>query len=121
MIQKSFCEASHRHSHWHRHRHSHTPTQSHSNSHRHVFYYLVTWGASLPIIAYKYMINYIAVAVAVAVSGGVAVPVVVPVLWLCQWLCLCWPHKKFFNQKDFLVNVWGYCPTVVNVVYVIHL
>ena len=40
------------------------------------------------------------VAVAVAVSGGVAVPVAVPVAGLT---------KRFFNQKDFLVNVWGYC------------
>ena len=40
-----------------------------------------------------------AVAVAVAVSGGVAVPVAVPVAGLT---------KRFFNQKDFLINVWGY-------------
>ena len=41
-----------------------------------------------------------AVAVAVAVSGGVAVPVAaaVPVAGLT---------KRFFNQKDFLINVWG--------------
>ena len=40
-------------------------------------------------------------AVAVAVSGGraVAVPVAVPVAGLT---------KRFFNQKDFLINVWGY-------------
>ena len=36
-----------------------------------------------------------AVAVAVAVSGGVAVPVA-------------GLTKGFFNQKDFLINVWGY-------------
>ena len=40
-----------------------------------------------------------AVAVAVAVSGGVAVSVAVPVAGLI---------KRFFNQKDFLINVWGY-------------
>ena len=40
-----------------------------------------------------------AVAVAVAVSGGVAVQVAVPVAGLT---------KTFFNQKDFLINVWGY-------------
>ena len=40
-----------------------------------------------------------AVAVAVAVSGGVAVPVPVPVAGIT---------KRFFNQKDFLINVWGY-------------
>ena len=39
-----------------------------------------------------------AVAVAVAVSGGVAVPVAVPVAGL---------PKRFLNQKDFLINVWG--------------
>ena len=38
-------------------------------------------------------------AVAVAMSGGVAVPVAVPVAGLT---------KRFFNQKDFLINVWGY-------------
>ena len=43
-----------------------------------------------------------AVAVAVAVSGGVAVPVAVPVAGLT---------KRFFNQKDFLINVWGYAIT----------
>ena len=46
------------------------------------------------------MMKYMAVAVAVAVSGGVAVPVAVPVAGLT---------KRFFNQKDFLINVWGYC------------
>ena len=40
-----------------------------------------------------------AVAVAVAVSGGVAVPVAVPMAGLT---------KRFFHQKDFLINVWGY-------------
>ena len=40
-----------------------------------------------------------AVAVAVAVSGGVAVPVAVPVAGLTE---------RFFNQKYFLINVWGY-------------
>ena len=35
------------------------------------------------------------VAVAVAVSGGVAVPVA-------------GLTKRFFNRKDFLINVWGY-------------
>ena len=53
------------------------------------------------------MIKYMAVAIAVAVSGGVAVPdseavavpVAVPVAGLTQ---------RFFNQKDFLINVWGY-------------
>ena len=39
-----------------------------------------------------------AVAVAVAVSGGVAMPVAVPVAGLT---------KIFFNQPDFLINVWG--------------
>ena len=43
-----------------------------------------------------------AVAVAVAVSGGVAVPVAVPVAGLA---------KRFFNQKDFLITVWGYQKT----------
>ena len=40
------------------------------------------------------MIKYMAVAVAVAVSGGVAVPVA-------------GLTKRFFNQKDVLINVWG--------------
>ena len=44
----------------------------------------------------------VAVAVAVAVSGGGAVAVAVAVAGLT---------KRFFNhiQKDFLINVWGYC------------
>ena len=89
LIKKSFCEASHRH--------SHTPTHSHSKSHSYVFYYLhCSYRRSPP---YKYMIKYTAVAVAVAVRGGVAVPVAVPVAGLT---------KRFFNQKDFLINVWGY-------------
>ena len=50
------------------------------------------------------MIKYMAVAVAVAVSGGVAVPVGVPVAVPVAGLT-----KRFFNQKDFLINVWGYC------------
>ena len=33
----------------------------------------------------------------------VAVPVAVPVAGLT---------KKFFNQKDFLINVWGYSPSI---------
>ena len=45
-----------------------------------------------------------AVAVAVAVSGGVAVPVAVPVAGLT---------KKNFNQKDFLINVWGLLDSAV--------
>ena len=47
------------------------------------------------------MIKYMAVAFAVAgaVSGGGAVAVAVPVAGLT---------KRFFNQKDFLINVWGY-------------
>ena len=44
-----------------------------------------------------------AVAVAVAVSGGVAVPVPVPVAVPVAGLT-----KRFFNQKDFLIKVWGY-------------
>ena len=40
----------------------------------------------------------VAVAVAVAVSGGGAVAVAVPVAGLT---------KRFFNQKDFSINVWG--------------
>ena len=44
------------------------------------------------------------VAIAVAVSGGVAVPVAVPVAGLT---------KRFFNQKDFLINVWDYSETLV--------
>ena len=47
---------------------------------------------------YDLIVKYMAVAVAVAVSGGVAVPVAVPVAGLT---------KRFFNQKDFLINVWG--------------
>ena len=43
-----------------------------------------------------------AVAVAVAVSGGVAVPVAVPVALPVAGLT-----KRVFNQKDFLINVWG--------------
>ena len=43
-----------------------------------------------------------AVADAVAVSGGVAVPVTVPVAVPVAGLT-----KRFFNQKDFLINVWG--------------
>ena len=49
---------------------------------------------------YKYIVKYmaVAVAVAVAVSGGGAVAVA-------------GLTKRFFNhiQKDFLINVWGYC------------
>ena len=41
-------------------------------------------------------------AVAVAVSGGVAMPVAVPVAVPVAGLT-----KRFFNQKDFLINVWG--------------
>ena len=48
------------------------------------------------------MIKYMAVAVAVAVSGGVAVPVAVPLAVPVAGLT-----KRFFNQKDFLINVWG--------------
>ena len=48
------------------------------------------------------MIKYMAVAVAVAVSGGVAVPLAVPVAVPVAGLT-----KRFFNQKDFLINVWG--------------
>ena len=46
------------------------------------------------------MIKYmaVAVAVAVAVSGVGAVAVAVPVAGLT---------KRFFNQKDFLIDVWG--------------
>ena len=43
-----------------------------------------------------------AVAVAVAVSGGVAVPVAVAVAVPVAGFT-----KGFFNQKDFLINVWG--------------
>ena len=43
-----------------------------------------------------------AVAVAVAVSGGVAVPEAVPVAVPVAGLT-----KRFCNQKDYLVNVWG--------------
>ena len=51
------------------------------------------------------MIKYmaVAVAVAVAVSGGVAVPVAVAVAVPVAGLT-----KRFFNQKDFLINAWGY-------------
>ena len=42
------------------------------------------------------------VAVAVAVNGGVAVPVAVPMAVPVAGLT-----KKSFNQKDFLINVWG--------------
>ena len=45
------------------------------------------------------MIKYMAV----AVSGGVAVPVAVPVALPVAGLT-----KRFFNQKDFLINVRGY-------------
>ena len=48
------------------------------------------------------MIKYMAVAVAVAVGGGVALPVAVPVAVAVAGLT-----KRFFNQKDFLINVWG--------------
>ena len=51
----------------------------------------------------KYMAVAFAVAVAVAVSGGVAVPVALPVAVPVAGLT-----KRFFNQKDFLINVWGY-------------
>ena len=44
------------------------------------------------------MIKYMAVAVAVAVSEIAAVAVAVPVAGLT---------KRFFNQEDFLINVWG--------------
>ena len=49
------------------------------------------------------MIKYMDVAVAVAVSEGVAVPLAVPVAVPVAGLT-----KRFFNQKDFLINVWGY-------------
>ena len=42
-----------------------------------------------------------AVAVAVAVSGGVAVSVAMPVAVPVAGLT-----KRFFEQKDFLINVW---------------
>ena len=48
------------------------------------------------------MIKYMAVAVAVAVSGAVAVPVAAPVAVPVAGLT-----KRFFDQKDFLINVWG--------------
>ena len=38
-----------------------------------------------------------------AVSGCVAVPVAVPMAVPVAGLT-----KRFFNQKDFLINVWGY-------------
>ena len=41
-------------------------------------------------------------AVAVAVSGRVAVPVAVSVAVPVAGLT-----KSFFDQKDFLINVWG--------------
>ena len=44
-----------------------------------------------------------AVAVAVAVSGGVAVPVAVPAAVPVAGLT-----KRFWNQKYFSINVWGY-------------
>ena len=47
------------------------------------------------------MIKYMAVAVAVAVSGGVGVPVAVPV-------AVAGLTKRFLNQKDFLIIIWGY-------------
>ena len=53
------------------------------------------------------MVKYRAVAVAVAVSGGVAMPVAVPVAVPVAGLT-----KRFFNQKDFLINVWGTETTV---------
>ena len=43
-----------------------------------------------------------AVAVAVAVSGSVAVPVAVP-----EAVPVAGLTKRFFNQKDFFINVWG--------------
>ena len=43
-----------------------------------------------------------AVAVSGGVSGGVAVPVAVPAAVPVDGLT-----KIFFNQKDFLINVWG--------------
>ena len=49
------------------------------------------------------MVKYMAVAVAVAVSRGVAVPVAVTVAVPVAGLT-----KRFFNQKYFLINVWGY-------------
>ena len=48
-----------------------------------------------------------AVAVAVAVSGGVAVPVAVPVAVRVA-VPVAGLTKRFLNQKDFLINVWGY-------------
>ena len=43
-----------------------------------------------------------AVAIAVVVSGGVAVPAAVPVAVPVAGLT-----KRFFHQKNFLINVWG--------------
>ena len=48
------------------------------------------------------MIKYMAVAVAVAVSEGVAVSMAVPVAVPVAGLT-----KRFFNEKKFLINVWG--------------
>ena len=48
------------------------------------------------------MIKYMAVAVAVAVSGGVALAMAVPVAMPVAGLT-----KRIFNQKHFLINVWG--------------
>ena len=85
VIEKYFCEASHRHNHSHSLTPNHSHSHSHSNSHSHVFYYLGIGGLRPP---YKYMIKYMAVAVAVAVSGGVAVPVAVPVVGLAYDLLI---------------------------------
>ena len=60
-----------------------------------------------------------AVAVVVAVSRGVAVPVAVPVAEPVAGLT-----KRFFNQKDFLIIVWGYayCDQVIleSLAYPLH-
>ena len=55
-----------------------------------MYFIMYLYGGRSP--PYNSIVKYMAVAVAVAV------PVAVPVAGLT---------KRFFNQKDFLINVWG--------------
>ena len=67
-----------------------------------MYFIMYLYGGRSP--PYNQIVKYMAVAVAVAVSGGVAVPVSVSVSVAVPVAGL---TKRFFNQKDFLINVWG--------------
>ena len=76
---------------------SHSPTPTHIHSH--VFYYLVTGGASPP---YKYIVKCMAVAVAVAadVCGGRALVVALAMVASQNKIII-------ISRKNILISVWG--------------